>query len=203
MVARCEHLAAACDARRPVRETIGRVVRPDGEAVARDEDAVGSEQLDEIALAARLVCAIELEVLRRRLRAVGQRFRRRVLVGCVVGIREDIDRAHERVARARVANRERARAHGVGRIAAHVDDGVGSDVSDLRDIARNVAITAHERRAAREEVGVRRPTVEERDAMARRKRRLDDVSPDEARPAENQQMHDAAFSVRAAWPWHA
>lgn len=185
MIARREHLAAACDARRPVREPIGRVVRPDGEAVACDEDAVGPEQLDEIALAARLVCAIELEVLRRRLRAVGQRFRRRVLVGCVVGIREDVDRAHERVARGRVARGQRARAYRVRHVAADVDDRVRFDVSDPCDVARDVAITAHERRAAREEVGVRLSTVEERDAMGRRKRRLDDVAPDEARPAEN------------------
>ncbi len=114
----------------------------------------------------------------------------------------DVDRAHERAARGRVADGEHARARGIRRIAAHIDDGVGSDISEPRDVAGDIAIAAHERRAsAKTSASV--TAIELRDAMPGRERRLDDVAHDEARPAENQHMHDGAFSRRGIESWHA
>ena len=184
---RGEHVAAACDAVHPVREAPAHVVRADDEPCAHGERPTREGAL-ELALAEHLEPAVHVRAGDFLGRLVLEHVHPRGLVRAGERrVRVDGGARHERVVADAVAEERRGLAHPAGHAGRGVDDGVPAPCSKTRQVAGGAV--AVQRLDVRVEAGRRLPAVEERHLVAARLGALDQVSPDEERPAENEDPH--------------
>jgi hypothetical protein len=84
-----------------------------------------------------------------------------------------------------------------GHIPGHVDDGVKAATNERSEVAIAIAAQLLE---LRKELGPRLAAVEERDIMAARERRSDDVAAEEDRATEDQDVHGFSLLFLQAEP---
>jgi hypothetical protein len=184
-----EHVAACSDPPRPVREPVGRVVRPDDQPGADARAAIAVCLVDD-ALARGLQSAVALEDIL-GVGVIELRDRRR-LGDRAAEVPVDGDARDEDVSPDGIAQQLCRLPHDARHVAARVDHAVPCAPGERTEIAVAVSLQVLD---LREELGVRLPACEDRHLVPARERRVDRLAAEELRASEDEQLHAGYRSI--------